>query len=116
MVSRADYMKSLSMDSHLERRLKDRFRAFLAFQHDEAAAAARQSIKAVLDLILRKPWQAYIVGGTLRDVMLAPPSIFPRDIDIVIAGASEDDLERTFGSLVRRRTRFDGLHLAKNFG
>ena len=104
------------MVSPLDRRLKDRFRAFLAFQHNEAAAAARQSIKAVLDLILRKQWQAYIVGGTLRDVMLAPSSIFPRDIDVVIAGAPEDDLERTFGDLVSRRTRFDGLHLVKDFG
>src|SRR5690349_10205703 len=103
------------MDSDLERRLKRRFREFLAFHGDKATAAVRLSIREVLDRVVERRWRAYIVGGTLRDVMLAPTSSFPRDIDIVISGVSEERLETTFLDLVNRRTRFGGLHLVTQF-
>ncbi|MFN0104881.1 MAG: hypothetical protein ACKV2U_22705 [Bryobacteraceae bacterium] len=103
------------MDSMLDRKLKDRFRAFLGFQGEKPAAAARKSIQAVFDRILSNGWEAYIVGGTLRDIMLAPRSIFPRDIDIIIAGATADALLATFHDLLHRRTRFGGLHLIGDF-
>lgn len=103
------------MDSMLDRKLKDRFRAFFAFQGEKPAAAARESMQAVFDRILINRWEAYIVGGTLRDIMLAPRSIFPRDIDIIIAGVTGDDLAGTFGDLLQRRTRFGGLHLVNDF-
>jgi hypothetical protein len=103
------------MANDLERRLKRRFREFLSFHRDEVATAFRSSIREVLDRVVERGWRAYIVGGTLRDVMLAPPSVFPRDVDLVVSGPSEQAFESTFEDLISRRTRFDGLHLVKRF-
>jgi hypothetical protein len=108
-------MRIFSMVSELEQKLKRRFREFLAFRGDEVATAVRLSIREVLDRVLERKWQAYIVGGTLRDVVLAPPSAFPRDVDLVVSGPSEEILEATFRDLISRRTRFNGLHLVKEF-
>ena len=103
------------MANELEQRLKRRYREFLSFQGDEAVTAARLSIREVLDRVVERKWRAYIVGGTLRDVMLAPASAFPRDIDLVVSGCSDDALESVFRDLVSRRTRFGGLHLLTHF-
>lgn len=103
------------MVSAVDRKLKDRFRDFIAFRGGKPDAAARESIQAVFDRILINRWEAFIVGGTLRDIMLAPRSIFPRDIDIIIAGVSNDTVSATFHDLLRRRTRFNGLHLVNQF-
>jgi hypothetical protein len=66
-----------------------------------------------LNRLIEHRWRAYIVGGTLRDVMLAPASAFPRDIDVMIAGCSMSEMESVFQNLRVRKTRFGGLHLAK---
>lgn len=103
------------MVNEVEQRLKRRFREFLSFKGDDGTTAVRQVIREVLDRVLERKWQAYIVGGTLRDVMLAPPSAFPRDIDLVVSGCSEQAFETAFHDLVNRRTRFGGLHLVAQF-
>ncbi len=103
------------MVNELEQKLKRRFREFLSFEGDEAATAVRLRIGEILDRAIERRWRAYIVGGTLRDVMLAPPSAFPRDIDLVISGCPEHVVEATFRDLVKRRTRFGGLHLVAQF-
>ncbi len=104
------------MASDLERRLKRRFRDFLSRQEtDPQARAIRSSIGAVLDQIVERGWKTYVVGGTLRDVMLAPPSAFPRDIDLIVVGPSQDAMENAFSDLITRKTRFGGLHLVRPF-
>jgi hypothetical protein len=68
------------MDDNLDLRLKRRLRDFLASKRaNDPTTAVRASIREVLDRIIERRWRSYIVGGTLRDVMLAPPSTFPRD-------------------------------------
>ena len=62
-------------------------------------------------------WMTYLVGGTLRDLLLCPNDhgpIQPRDIDIIVAGASRNELEEALrNSLIMERfTRFGGLHLS----
>jgi hypothetical protein len=66
----------------------------------------------------KRNWAAYIVGGTLRDLMLGPAKagvlgVVPRDIDVIVADAGLNELLECFNSIVARRTRFGGLHLVK---
>jgi len=105
------------MVSELELKLKRGFRQFLTTpsQTDvSASGAVRSGIHEVLERIVDRRWRAYVIGGTLRDVMLAPGSVWPRDIDVVVDGCSTEELDKTFGDLLVRRTRFGGLHLAKS--
>jgi hypothetical protein len=78
------------------------------------------AIFEVLSCFFDKHWQTYLVGGTLRDLMLESPRmarqfIFPRDIDLIVCAPSIDELERAVPKeLVQRRTSFGGLHLVKH--
>ncbi|HEV8607098.1 MAG TPA: hypothetical protein VGQ99_17290 [Tepidisphaeraceae bacterium] len=65
----------------------------------------------VLRLLDRPGWTAYLVGGTLRDIMAPQRFGEPRDIDIVVDGASNEDLAAVLRPYLNRRTRFGGLHL-----
>jgi hypothetical protein len=60
---------------------------------------------------------AVFFGGTLRSLLLSrlekrKPGR-PRDIDIVIAGASVEYIKHHFRTLIKRETRFGGLHLER---
>lgn len=61
--------------------------------------------------------EAVLFGGTLRSLLLSriQKSKFgrPRDIDIVIAGASLDKVRDRFQQLIKRETRFGGLQLER---
>jgi len=76
---------------------------------------SRARLKAPLIGILRRFSErrlpAVIFGGALRDLMVHGPSTEPRDVDVVVDGASVEDLARLFQDVVVRRTRFGGLHL-----
>ena len=60
---------------------------------------------------------AVLFGGTLRSLLAS--RVFqqklgrPRDIDIVVSGATLSQLERRFGHILARRTRFGGLQLQR---
>jgi hypothetical protein len=71
---------------------------------------------AMLETIKRitsRGWEGFIVGGTIRDLVLSPGQALPRDIDIVVCGASLSDLAVLYSDLITRRTRFGGLHLTR---
>jgi hypothetical protein len=61
--------------------------------------------------------QAVLFGGTLRSLLV--PRLLqnkpgrPRDIDIVVAGATVNTLRDHFESIVARETRFGGLQLRR---
>lgn len=66
----------------------------------------------------RPEWRAYLVGGTLRDLLVAPEShqrFHPRDIDIIVEGASREQLQEALRGILafERFTRFGGLHLSR---
>jgi hypothetical protein len=67
----------------------------------------------------RPGWSAYLVGGTLRDLLVGPGSRYqfvkPRDVDIVVCGATREELRKLFEKrlTLERLTRFGGLHLIK---
>jgi|ERR1019366_1741183 hypothetical protein len=98
------------MDSHKanadELILQNRVSRFLS---------SRARLKAPLIDVLRRfserRLSAVIFGGTLRDLMVHGPRTEPRDVDVVVDGASVQDLAKLFQDVVVRRTRFGGLHL-----
>lgn len=65
----------------------------------------------VLRRLAEQPWSAVLFGGTLRDLMVYGPAKDPRDVDVVVDGASVDELSKLFGDILVRKTRFGGLHL-----
>jgi hypothetical protein len=76
---------------------------------------SRARLKAPLIAVLRRFGErrlpAVIFGGALRDLMVHGPKTEPRDVDVVVDGASIEDLAKLFHDVVVRRTRFGGLHL-----
>lgn len=85
---------------------------------DSPATTVSDAIAAVAHKLRRPAWCAYLVGGTLRDILAAPESghpIQPRDIDIIVDGATADQLQQLLlpDLQLERRTRFGGLHLAQ---
>jgi len=95
--------------------LKRRLSVFLGRSrpgHDVNARLA-DAVKEVLQRPAARGWNTYLVGGVLRDLLLAPVKTWPRDIDFIVDGPSQGELDREFGDLVARRTRFGGLHLVK---
>lgn len=87
----------------------------LLFRHDDVDW--KEPIRNVIDDLRRANIHAVLFGGTLRSLLVS--RIFqsrpgrPRDIDIVVSGATLSQLEEQFGDAVARRTRFGGLRLQR---
>jgi hypothetical protein len=98
------------MDSHKanpdETILRDRVSRFLS-----SRARLKAPLIAVLRRFRERRLPAVIFGGALRDLMVHGPTTEPRDVDVVVDGASIEDLTKLFQDVVVRRTRFGGLHL-----
>jgi len=99
----------------LKQKLKRTFGEFVDPQHAAGASTIKAGLSEVLARISDRGWKSYIVGGTLRDAVLGPAAMLPRDIDVIVAGPSQAVLESTFRDLCVRKTRFGGLHLVKSF-
>jgi|SRR5580698_1201981 hypothetical protein len=65
----------------------------------------------LLRRIAEQRLDAVLFGGTLRDLMRYGPRRDPRDVDVVVDGASVEQLALLFSDVLVRRTRFGGLHL-----
>ncbi len=68
-------------------------------------------LRAALKRLSEKRLPAVIFGGALRDLMVHGPATEPRDVDIVVDGASVEELAVLFSDVLVRKTRFGGLHL-----
>ena len=78
----------------------------------------RQETLEVLGRVASRQWRTYVVGGAIRDLLLAPPGSLPlpRDVDVIVDGCSSNDLESVFKDIkdiVVRRNSFGGLHLRR---
>jgi hypothetical protein len=79
----------------------------------------REAIFEVAKMLKRPGWSAYLVGGTLRDLLVGLGGryrlVAPRDVDIVVSGATREELRKLFEKklVLERLTRFGGLHLTK---
>jgi hypothetical protein len=80
-------------------------------------ATWKESISATVEEIREHSWEAVFFGGTLRSLLLSRLDVNtpgrPRDIDIVMKGATLDELKTSFGPYVKRQTRFGGLKLQR---
>src|SRR5436190_7107253 len=80
-------------------------------------AVWKEPILEVLDRLRNSNARAVLFGGTLRSLLVS--RVFerrfgrPRDVDVVIAGVPLSELEERFRELLKRRTRFGGLHLRR---
>jgi hypothetical protein len=88
--------------------LRTRVRRFVSSQSWHG-----QRLQKIFDRISDHDWTAVLFGGVLRDLMLGIGSHRPRDVDIVVEGATSNELLRVFHDLVLRRNRFGGLQLAR---
>jgi hypothetical protein len=85
----------------------------------KCAHLLQDSIREVARTLDQPGWSAYLVGGTLRDLLTRPgdgdPVLQPRDIDIVVGGATRENLKRLLQDklALERLTRFGGLHFSK---
>ena len=97
--------------SELKRLLLDEVGSFFR----RSGALWKQPILDVLTEFRKSNVEAVVFGGTLRSLLVS--RIFdgkvgrPRDVDVVVAGASVATLEEQFNDLVARRNRFGGLQL-----
>jgi hypothetical protein len=82
--------------------------------------AVHAAILEVTAMLNRPGWSSYLVGGTLRDLLVGPDfrrrRVQPRDVDIVVGGATREQLRELFSAtlVLERLTRFGGLHLARH--
>lgn len=86
------------------------------FRRDDVAW--KEPILGVFEDLRRFKIHAVVFGGTLRSLLVS--RVFqskpgrPRDIDIVVSGATIAQLEEQFGETGARRTRFGGLRLRRS--
>jgi hypothetical protein len=86
--------------------LRKRVSAFLL-----SKSPRRAPLTNLLRRIAEQRLDAVLFGGTLRDLMRYGPAKDPRDVDVVVDGASVEQLASMFRDVLVRRTRFGGLHL-----
>jgi hypothetical protein len=67
-------------------------------------------IRTLTDIQTCTP-QAFLFGGTLRDLMVCGASAIPRDVDVVVGDISSQALRAALASHLDRETRFGGLRL-----
>ncbi len=67
--------------------------------------------QAILETLRERHWTACLFGGAVRDIMTHSAWVVSRDIDVVVAGADDEQLQCKFAQHVQRRTRLGGFHL-----
>src|SRR5258708_33566009 len=86
--------------------LRKRVSAFLL-----SKSHRRAPLINLLRRIAEQRLHAVLFGGTLRDLMRYGAAKDPRDVDVVVDGASVEQLAILFQDVLARKTRFGGLHL-----
>jgi hypothetical protein len=84
-----------------------------------AALAVREALIEVAQKLNCCGWTSYLVGGTLRDLLVendGDRDVQPRDLDIVVQGATSEQLRDALEQylVLERLTRFGGLHLSRS--
>ncbi|RKI35331.1 hypothetical protein D7Y27_32225 [Corallococcus sp. AB004] len=69
------------------------------------------AMRSLLDVFREHDWQVFVFGGTLRDLLAVSATAAPRDVDLVVAGATGPALRAAFSRELVRVNRFGGLHL-----
>jgi hypothetical protein len=108
------------MDESIEKLVKRALAAFFEGGKIDSSLGRfetmRQATLQVLSKLRSPKWRTFIVGGAIRDLVLAPAGSWPRDIDVIVDGSLASDLERLFDGVekvVVRPSRLGGLHVRK---
>ncbi len=88
-----------------ERKLRQQLRGFLNNE------GPHRAILAALYVHGKNDWRPFLFGGLLRDILILGLRQGPRDIDVVIANGSSEELAQALQPYIRRHTRFGGLQL-----
>jgi hypothetical protein len=108
--------------SQLQTRLDWLIRSTLGDQQDSPHSTSTKTVPDAIIQVGRKlaraGWVAYLVGGTLRDLLVEPEGhrrVHPRDIDIIVDGVTREELQEVLQEplVLERFTRFGGLHLSR---
>lgn len=106
------------MDSEkLKQALKRKLLSEVAWLYERDRRRWKEPIVQTVRELQETGVAAVFFGGTLRSLLfsrlVAKKPGRPRDIDIVIAGATVDALKARFRPLIKRETRFGGLRLER---
>ncbi|MGI4791109.1 MAG: hypothetical protein ACRYFS_19960 [Janthinobacterium lividum] len=104
----ADLQRNQSGSFHLDQqdRLTRLVEKFIC-NPDPAWAPLRE----VLQIISKQSWHACLFGGLMCRLLAHGFNYKPRDVDIVLAGASTGDLQRVFAEYPHSWTRFGGIRV-----
>jgi hypothetical protein len=97
-----------SFPSRYRRLLRSRVEKFLTNEENN------QSLASTLDEWRRRHWQPYLFGGVLRDLLVFGLRKKPRDVDIVVANGSAEELRQALRLHIKRENRFGGFQLQVN--
>lgn len=86
--------------------VRHRLRHFL-WDTRERKSARADALRRIMD----RGWRSCLFGGVVRDIVVKSPWVETRDIDIVVADVSVDELRQAFEDVLVRQTRFGGLTL-----
>jgi hypothetical protein len=75
-----------------------------------STAAAWNVVRLIAKRASERNWSTFLIGGAVRDLVLSEGTRTPRDVDLVVCEASQDELAAEFNDLSpARRTSFGGL-------
>ena len=87
-------------------------------QKFDSAWALQNAVVEVAKTLKSTGWSAYLVGGTLRDLIVEPGNrpFEPRDVDIIVRGPTREELQDALEEslVLERLTRFGGLHMSRS--
>lgn len=76
-----------------------------------AMAPVTAALRDVLRRLTVAGFRPYLWGGLVRDLLTTRMIRLPRDIDIVVDGARNDQIWELFRDLPGRRNQFGGIHI-----
>lgn len=88
-----------------ERKLRQQLRSSLTDEGPHRAILSALSARGKND------WRPFLFGGFLRDMFILGRKEWPRDVDVVVAKGTVDQLAEALGPYIRKRTRFGGFNL-----
>jgi hypothetical protein len=107
-------MENLQMDdtNQVEEVLADRLSA-VSLSNDAGKSPLNTEICEVLGRAVERNYRIFLVGGLLRDLVFRHKSPRPRDVDFMVFGPSERELEELYSDMICARTSLGGLRLQK---
>jgi hypothetical protein len=98
--------------SQVEEVLADRLSA-VSLSNGAGKSLLNTEICEVLGRAVERNYRIFLVGGLLRDLVFRHKSPRPRDVDFMVFGPSERELEELYSDMICARTSLGGLRLQK---